>query len=78
MAQPLIVELEDMLGGMPIFYGTCVPVQTLLDTLTTGETHDTFLDDFPTVTREQAVRFTEQAGATLIAHASAHVNENMD
>ncbi len=54
---PLIIEDPDILGGLPVFYGTRVPVKTLLDYLTTGETIDEFLDDFPSVRREQVVRF---------------------
>ena len=54
---PLIIEDPDIIGGLPVFYGTRVPVKTLVDYLTTGETIDEFLDDFPSVTREQIVRF---------------------
>jgi uncharacterized protein (DUF433 family) len=74
MDQPLITRSPDVLGGIPVFYGTRVPVQTLLDYLTTGETIDAFLDDFPTVRRDQVVRFLETAGASLIAQA----HENTD
>lgn len=74
MDQPLITRSPDVLGGIPVFYGTRVPVQTLLDYLTTGETIDAFLDDFPTVRRDQVVRFLEAAGASLIAQA----HENTD
>jgi uncharacterized protein (DUF433 family) len=69
METPLITKSEEILGGIPVFYGTRVPVQNLLDYLTTGETIDEFLDDFPTVKREQVIRFLEVAGETLIAHA---------
>lgn len=44
----------DILGGTPVFYGTRVPVRTLLDYLEAGEPLAEFLEDFPTVTREQA------------------------
>ncbi len=74
MAEMLITRNEDVLGGIPVFYGTRVPVQTLIDYLTSGDTLDSFLDDFPTVERERAVRFLETAGASLIAHA----HENTD
>ena len=57
---PLIIEDPDILGGLPVFYGTRVPVKTLLDYLTTGETIDEFLDDFPSVRREQVVRFINE------------------
>ncbi|MEL7235994.1 MAG: DUF433 domain-containing protein [Chloroflexota bacterium] len=57
-----ITKDPDILGGMPVFAGTRVPVQNLIDYLTTGETIDTFLDDFPTVQREQVVRFIQGMG----------------
>ncbi|MBK9747386.1 MAG: DUF433 domain-containing protein [Chloroflexi bacterium] len=57
---PLISEDRDILGGLPVFYGTRVPVQNLVDYLTTGETIDAFLDDFPAVTREQVETFLKQ------------------
>ncbi len=46
----------DILGGKPVFVGTRVPFQTLVDCITAGRTLDTFLDHFPTVSREQALR----------------------
>ncbi|HEX3553644.1 MAG TPA: DUF433 domain-containing protein [Thermoanaerobaculia bacterium] len=60
-----------ILGGTPVFLGTRVPVQTLLDYLEGGESLDTFLDHFPTVSREQAVAVLELAKTMLIAHARA-------
>ena len=57
----------DILGGTPVFVGTRVPVQTLLVYLEGGETLDEFLDNFPTVTRDQAVAFLEEASRTLLA-----------
>ena len=54
---PLIIEDPDILGGLHVFYGTRVPVKTLVDYLTTDETIDEFLDDFPSVTRDQIGRF---------------------
>ncbi len=69
---PLIVEDRDILGGLPVFYGTRVPVKNLVDYLTTGETIDAFLDDFPAVTREQVVQFLELAGALAIADSHAN------
>ncbi len=52
--QNLIVRDKDILGGIPVFAGTRVPVQTLLDYLEGGHPMDEFLDHFPTVKREQA------------------------
>jgi uncharacterized protein (DUF433 family) len=63
---PLITKSEDVLGGQPVFYGTHIPVQNLVDYLTRGETIESFLDDFPTVQREQAVRFLENAVEVLL------------
>ena len=45
----------DIMGGTPVFIGTRVPVKTLLDYLEAGDPLDEFLEDFPTVSREQAV-----------------------
>ncbi len=59
----------DILGGTPVFAGTRVPVQTLLDYLEAGRPLDEFLDDFPTVSREQAVRLLEEAKHLLEAKA---------
>jgi uncharacterized protein (DUF433 family) len=57
----------EILGGTPVFVGTRVPVQSLLTWLENGETLEEFLDNFPTVTREQAVGFLEEAGRALLA-----------
>ena len=70
MAKSLITCAPDIMGGTPVFAGTRVPVQTLLDYLEGGETIDDFLEGFPTVTREQVVAFLEEAKARMIAEAS--------
>jgi uncharacterized protein (DUF433 family) len=57
----------EILGGTPVFVGTRVPVQTLLVYLEKGETLEEFLDNYPTVSREQAVAFLEEAGRALLA-----------
>ncbi|MBI1741991.1 DUF433 domain-containing protein [Candidatus Acetothermia bacterium] len=67
MIKPLITRSPDVLGGTPVFAGTRVPIQTLLDYLEGGQTIDDFLEGFPTVTREQVVAFLEQAKAQMIA-----------
>lgn len=59
----------EILGGVPVFVGTRVPVRTLLDYLAAGDTLEEFLDHFPTVTREQAVEALNQATDLLVAHA---------
>ena len=60
----------EILGGMPVFVGTRVPVRTLLDYLEAGDPLDEFLEDFPSVTREQAVAALRFAGQMLVAHAN--------
>jgi uncharacterized protein (DUF433 family) len=59
----------EILGGTPVFRGTRVPVKNLLDYLAAGDTLDQFLDDFPTVKREQAVAVLELARDLLTAGA---------
>jgi uncharacterized protein (DUF433 family) len=71
MTDSVIVKDPDILGGMPVFRGTRVPIKNLIDYLSTGETIDTFLDDFPTVTREQIVQFLQEVGA-MAAHEDSH------
>jgi uncharacterized protein (DUF433 family) len=57
----------EIMGGTPVFRGTRVPVQTLLDYLEGGHTLDSFLEGFPGVSREQAVAFLEMAKEALLA-----------
>ena len=57
----------EIMGGTPVFTGTRVPVQHLLDYLEGGDTLDEFLDGFPGVSREQAVGFLEMAKDALLA-----------
>jgi uncharacterized protein (DUF433 family) len=59
MNQPIVSRNPEVMGGTPVFCGTRVPVQTLLDYLEAGESIDDFLEGFPTVTREQADTFLE-------------------
>lgn len=70
MSQAIITCSPDILGGTPVFTGTRVPVQTLLDYLEGGETIDDFLEGFPTVKREQVIAFLEEAKARMVASAS--------
>ena len=58
------------MGGTPVFAGTRVPVQTLLDYLESGESIDDFLAGFPSVRKEQVVEFLEQAKDRLVASGS--------
>jgi uncharacterized protein (DUF433 family) len=64
--QGVIHRDKDILSGTPVFVGTRVPVQTLLDYMIGGDTIDEFLDDFPTVRREQAVAVLESLKETLV------------
>ena len=57
----------EIMGGEPVFVGTRVPVKTLLVYLESGETLDEFLDNFPTVTKEQAIAFLKEAARALLA-----------
>lgn len=57
----------EIMGGAPVFTGTRVPVQTLLDYIEAGDTIDDFLEGFPTVTRKQVIAFLEEAKDRLVA-----------
>jgi len=61
MAEEVLVQCSrHILGGTPVFSGTRVPVQTLLAYIEEGDTLDEFLDDFPSVSREQALKVLEK------------------
>ena len=68
-----LVEIDpEKLGGIPVFYGTRVPIQNFFDCLETGESLDQFLEQFPTVTREQALAVLEESKERLlVGHESA-------
>jgi uncharacterized protein (DUF433 family) len=70
MAQRIVTSSPDILSGTPVFAGTRVPVQALIDYLEGGETIDDFLAGFPTVKREQVVAFLEEVAARMISKAS--------
>ena len=61
----IISKNPEVLGGTPVFAGTRVPIETLFDHLEDGIPLDEFLDDFPTVTKEQAVALLEVANKIL-------------
>lgn len=61
----------DILGGTPIFFGTRVPIKTLLDYLEAGDSLDEFLDHFPSVSREQVIATLELAKEMLTAYANS-------
>jgi uncharacterized protein (DUF433 family) len=68
---PLITSSPERLGGTPVFAGTRVPVQTLIDYLEAGDALDVFLAAYPTVSREHAVAVLELAKAALTNGAAA-------
>jgi uncharacterized protein (DUF433 family) len=70
MGRAIVTSSPDVLSGTPVFAGTRVPVQTLIDYLEGGETVDDFLLGFPTVKREQVVAFLEEATARMVVKAS--------
>ncbi len=69
MASPdsVITRDPEVLGGTPVFRGTRVPFQALLDYLEGGQSLNEFLDDFPTVTREAAVQALEHAKSLVVS-----------
>ena len=60
-----ITVAPDVLGGTPVFRGTRVPIDALLNNLEAGVSIDEFLENFPTVSREQALQLIEFSRATL-------------
>ncbi len=65
----IITASPDVLSGTPVFAGTRVPVQTLIDYLEGGESIDDFLAGYPTVKRDQVIAFLEEAKARIVAAA---------
>lgn len=62
-----LVEIDpEKLGGTPVFHGTRVPIQNLFDCLEGGESLDAFLEQFPSVTREQALAVLEESKERLL------------
>ena len=72
---PVAVDPE-ILGGTPVFNGTRVPVESLFDHLESGISLDDFLDDFPSVTKEQAVQVLEIAEKLLTSKNLKGLYEN--
>jgi len=70
MSEPIVCRDPEVMGGAPVFCGTRVPVQTLLDYIEAGDSIDEFLEGFPTVTREQVITFLEQAKDKLVESVS--------
>jgi uncharacterized protein (DUF433 family) len=74
MKTDLITRDDDILGGIPVFTGTRVPVQNLIDYLSSGDTIDAFLDDFPTVTRQQVLALLDMMTTLPAAGHHAHLD----
>jgi len=70
MSRHIVSCAPDVMGGTPVFAGTRVPVQTLIDYIEAGDSIDDFLKGFPSVTRDQVVAFLEEAKDRVIAAAS--------
>jgi uncharacterized protein (DUF433 family) len=68
-SKPVVHSDPEVMGGTPVFVGTRVPFQTLLDYLEAGDPLGEFLEDFPSVTRDQAIAALEQAKDALLARA---------
>jgi uncharacterized protein (DUF433 family) len=70
---PVIHSDPDILGGTPVFSGTRVPLRTLLDYLEAGDSLNEFLEDFPTVTREQVLSTLRLAERMPVSSCSSRV-----
>jgi uncharacterized protein (DUF433 family) len=66
-SQSVIIQDPEILSGEPVFRGTRVPFQTLLDYLEAGDTLAEFLEQYPGVSREQAIAALEEAKALVLA-----------
>lgn len=69
MTDKLIERNPNILSGTPVFFGTRVPVRILMEHLESGDRLDEFLDDYPTVSREQAIKVLERARTLLVGDA---------
>ncbi len=64
---------KDILGGVPVFTGTRVPIQNMMDYLEAGDSIDTFLEDFPPVKKTQAVGALEFAKTKILEFAYENI-----
>ena len=65
MRQSVVKIDPEIMSGAPCFVGTRVPIQNLIDYLEGGDSIDEFLEDFPTVSRQQVISFLEEAKSVL-------------
>lgn len=68
--QNVIYRSPDILGGTPVFMGTRVPIRTLIDYLENGDRLEDFLDEYPSVTREQAIQVMELASEAILTQGN--------
>jgi len=64
----------ETMGGTPVFTGTRVPIQTLFDYIEGGDALNEFLDDYPTVSKEAAIKVLEMAKQSLTTEKMLHEN----
>jgi uncharacterized protein (DUF433 family) len=76
MQEQIISINPNIMSGVPVFAGTRVPIYSLFDYVLTGETIDRFIDDFPTVSREQAMKVITMAQEILLANSKLILHEN--
>ena len=69
MKSTVVTSSPDVMGGTPVFSGTRVPIENLLDYLEGGESIEDFLEGFPSVRREQVITFLEETKAQVVAEA---------
>jgi uncharacterized protein (DUF433 family) len=67
MSQSVVKIDPEIMSGAPCFAGTRVPIQNLIDHLEGGDSIDEFLEDFPTVSRQQVISFLEEAKESVLA-----------
>jgi uncharacterized protein (DUF433 family) len=70
MSNSVVTASPDVMSGAPVFPGTRVPVQTLLEYLEAGDSIDDFLAGFPTVSRSQVVAFLDRATELAVTDAA--------
>ena len=68
-SKSVIVIDPEIMSGTPVFAGTRVPIQTLIDHIRAGDGLDVFLEDFPSVSRDQALAFLDEASEKAVESA---------
>lgn len=69
MSQSVIKIDPEIMSGAPCFNGTRVPIQNLMDYIEGGDSIDEFIEDFPSVSREQVISFLKEAKESVLARA---------